>query len=154
MTVDRGEESHPTGQTSGSARRPAHHLARPLLTFDLFAEVETLRAEESWQRNRRNAKTLVKEQDFRVVLVVLQAGARLEEHRAPGRISIQTVQGHVRVRVSDHEHEVEVPAGHLLALEADIAHEVEAPDDSAFLLTIAWPAHADAASTRARGGAG
>lgn len=153
MTVDHGAGLHPSGQTSGSPQRPAHHLARPLLTFDLFAEVEKLRDEESWRRNRRNARTLVKEPDLRIVLVALQSGARLEEHRAPGRISIQTVQGHVRVHVPGHE--VELPAGHILTLEPNIAHDVEAQDDSAFLLTIAWPAPAaDTASPRKSGNAG
>lgn len=152
MTVDHADGSHPAGQTSGSSQRPAHHLARPLLTFDLAAEVNRLRGEESWRRNRRNAKTLVKEPDFRVVLVVLQGGARLEEHRAPGRISIHTVQGRVRVCVLGHD--VELPVGHILTLESNIAHDVEAQDDSAFLLTIAWPVHADTASPQQRGDAG
>lgn len=137
MMVDHAAGHHPAGQTSGSAQRPTHDLARPLLTFDLAAELERLRREESWRRNGRNAKTLVKEPDFRVVLVALQAGARLEEHRAPGRISIHTVQGHVRVRVE--EQLVDLPSGHMLTLEQNIAHDVEAPEESAFLLTIAWP---------------
>lgn len=141
MTTDHGAGLHPSDQTSGSPQRPAHHLARPLLTFDLVAEADRLREEESWQRNRRNAKTLVKEPDFRVVLVVLQPGARLEEHHAPGRISIHTVQGHVRVRVPGDA--VDLPTGHLLTLEPNIVHDVEAQDDSTFLLTIAWPSHAN-----------
>ncbi len=32
---------------------------------------------------------------------------------------------------------VDVPAGHLLAVEAGIEHEVEALEESAFLLTLA-----------------
>jgi quercetin dioxygenase-like cupin family protein len=40
---------------------------------------------------------------------------------------------HVEGKVFD------LPAGHLLALERAIAHDVEALEDSAFLLTIAWP---------------
>lgn len=142
---------HPAGQTSGTQQRPTHDLARPLLTFDLGAEVELLHGEESWRRNGRNAKTLVKEPDLRVVLVALQAGTRLEEHRAPGRISIHTVRGQVRVRVADQV--VELPAGHMLALEQNIAHDVEAQDESAFLLTIAWPAGGSTALAE-HGGAG
>jgi len=33
----------------------------------------------------------------------------------------------------------DLPAGHLLALERTVPHDVEALEDSAFLLTIAWP---------------
>lgn len=32
-----------------------------------------------------------------------------------------------------------LPAGHMLALERALPHDVEALEDSAFLLTIAWP---------------
>jgi hypothetical protein len=34
---------------------------------------------------------------------------------------------------------LDLPADHLLMLERAIAHDVEALEDSAFLLTIAWP---------------
>jgi quercetin dioxygenase-like cupin family protein len=34
---------------------------------------------------------------------------------------------------------VEVPAGHLLALDRGITHDVEAVEESVFLLTICWP---------------
>jgi quercetin dioxygenase-like cupin family protein len=33
----------------------------------------------------------------------------------------------------------ELPAGHLLALDRAVPHDVKALEDSAFLLTIAWP---------------
>lgn len=145
MTVDHTGRPFSPGETSGSPQRAPHHLDSPVQMFDLASEVERLRAEESWRRNRRNARTLVKELDFRVVLVALQDGARLEEHRAPGRISIHTVQGHARVRV--HGAVVDLPAGHLLTLEQNIAHDVTAQGDSAFLLTIAWPSGVDIPAT-------
>jgi hypothetical protein len=34
---------------------------------------------------------------------------------------------------------IDLPAGHMLALERGLPHDVEALEDSAFLLTIAWP---------------
>lgn len=37
------------------------------------------------------------------------------------------------------EQTVELPAGHLLALGRALPHDVEAVEDSAFLLSIAWP---------------
>lgn len=107
-----------------------------MLSFDLNAEIEQLRKEDAWQGGR-NSKTLVKHADFRVVLTVLKSGARLHEHRAPGRISVQTVAGHIRMHVEGKV--FDLPAGHLLALERGIVHDVEALEDSAFLLTIAWP---------------
>jgi quercetin dioxygenase-like cupin family protein len=129
--------SNGTKQAARSAAlRSPGPLECPVLSFDLNAEIEQLRQEAVWQGGR-NAKTLVKHSDFRVVLTVLKSGARLHEHRAVGRISVHIVAGHVRVHVESKV--VDLPAGHLLALEREIAHDVEALEDSAFLLTIAWP---------------
>jgi hypothetical protein len=37
------------------------------------------------------------------------------------------------------EKAIDLPAGHMLALERALPHDVEALEDSAFLLTITWP---------------
>ena len=43
----------------------------------------------------------MKHPDFRVVLTVLKSNARLHEHKAAGRISVQAVAGHIRMHVQD-----------------------------------------------------
>ncbi|MFI5069896.1 MAG: cupin domain-containing protein [Terriglobales bacterium] len=130
-------------QSAGSAAiRSPGPLESPILSFDLNAEIKQLRSENAWQGGR-NSKTLVKHADFRVVLTVLKSGARLHEHKAAGRISVQAVEGHIRMHVQDKV--IDLPAGHMLALERALPHDVEALEDSAFLLTIAWPE--DAART-------
>jgi quercetin dioxygenase-like cupin family protein len=101
MPGEHAEGTHPAGQTSRSTQRPTHRLAQSVLTFDLATEVACLHGEASWQQGTRNAKTLVKEPDFRIVVVAMRNGARLEEHHAPGRVSIHTLRGRLRVRVGD-----------------------------------------------------
>jgi quercetin dioxygenase-like cupin family protein len=124
-------------QTAGSAAiRSPGPLESPILSFDLNAEIAGLRSENAWQGGR-NSKTLVKHPDFRVVLTVLKSSARLHEHKAAGRISVQAIAGHIRMHVQ--EKAIDLPAGHMLALERALPHDVEALEDSAFLLTIAWP---------------
>lgn len=123
---------------AGAAERPDRHLADALLTLDLLAELARLRAEETWLRTGRHARTLVKDADLRVVLVALREGMRMEEHHAPGRITIQTLAGRLALRVADRT--VDLPTGHVLTLGPAIPHDVEAREESAFLLTIAWPA--------------
>ena len=98
-----------------------------------------MRSENAWQGGR-NSKTLVKHPDFRVVLTVLKSDARLHEHKAAGRISVQAMVGHIRMHV--REKAIDLPAGHMLVLERGLPHDVEALEDSAFLLTIAWPEEA------------
>lgn len=109
-------------------------LAAPLLTLDLKREIEQLRSEGRWQSGH-TAKTLAKYAGFRVVLIVMKTGGRLEKHQTEGRISVQTLDG--RIRFSTAERSVELAAGQMLTLEHDIRHDVEGIVDSAFLLTIA-----------------
>lgn len=123
-----------------SHRRPdAQAMAAPHLQLDLNAELQQLRGEPEWTSGH-NSKTLVKYESLRVVLIALKARARIPEHQTEGRISIQTLQGHIRVRAT--ERTFELPSGALLALEQGLRHDVEAIEDSAFLLSIAWPVKA------------
>lgn len=122
-------------------RRPhPHSMAEPFLEFDLARELADLHREPEWSSGQ-NAKTLVKYDDFRVVLTALKAHARLPGHQTGGRISIQTVTGKIQVRARGRT--FELSTGGLLALDQDVPHDVEALEDSAFLLTIAWPGRSE-----------
>lgn len=115
----------------------AGHLTAPLMNFNLPKEVAQLHAEEAWQRTGRNSKTLVKQPDFRIVLIALQNGGHLEEHSADARMSVYTLSGHVRLKLP--EQTVDLQEGQLLVLDRAIEHDLEALEESAILLTISWP---------------
>lgn len=118
-------------------RRPhSPPMAAPFLEFDLTRELEELHREPGWESGQ-NARTLVKYDDFRVVLTALKTGARLPEHHTEGRISIHVVAGRIQVRAQ--ERTFNLPTGTLLTLDQGLPHDVEALEESAFLLTIAWP---------------
>lgn len=127
---DARHEEHPP-------RRPhPQPMAAPFLEFDLVRELGQLQSEPP-ATGGQNAKTLVKYDDFRIVLTTLAAHTRIPGHRAEGRISVHTIRGHIRMRAL--ERTFDLPAGRLLVLDHGVPHEVEALEDSAFLLTIAWP---------------
>jgi quercetin dioxygenase-like cupin family protein len=118
-------------------RRPhTPPMAAPFLEFDLTRELAQLHGEPEWNSGQ-NARTLVKYDDFRVVLTALKARARLSEHQTEGRISMQTVAGRILVRAEGRT--FDLPTGALLALDQNVPHDVEALEESAFLITIAWP---------------
>ena len=121
-----------------SQRRRPHPqaMAAPYLEFDLPRELEQLRSEAAWSSGQ-NAKTLVKHEDLRVVLIVLKAHARLPGHRTEGRISIHALSGHIQVKAQGRTFDLR--GGGLLSLDQGLSHDVEALEESAFLLTIAWP---------------
>lgn len=71
------------------------------------------------------------------ILIALKPGVSLGEQQTLGRISIQTLEGRVRLKLPAED--VELPRGALLALAPSLRHDVEAVEQSAILLTISWP---------------
>jgi quercetin dioxygenase-like cupin family protein len=103
--------------------------------FNLTDEIERFQPGET--HAGRRAETLVKTEHLRVVLVTMHAGAVLQEHAAPGPITIQALTG--RFTVTGNGETVDLPAGSLAAFAEGVRHSVAATDEGAFLLTIAWP---------------
>lgn len=112
-------------------------LGTPILQCDLPTEIENLHKEDAWlQETGPSSKTLVKHPDLRIVLLAIRKKMCMREHRTAARISVQTLSGHIRLRLPDRT--VELPAGQLLVLDQCVPHDVEAEEDSAFLLTLSW----------------
>ena len=106
---------------------------------DLLGEIEKLHTEDAWLQNTGpSSKTLVKHSDLRIVLIAMRGKMCMPQHQTAARISIQTLVGHIRLRLGDRT--VDLPAGHLLVLDQSVSHDVESEGDSAFLLTLSWPA--------------
>lgn len=131
--------SEPAQRTTGH-EQVSERLERNSMHIDMAAEIALLRSEQNYSRVGRSGKTLVKRPDFRVLLSAIRAGTRVAEHATAGPLTVQVVQGRVRMHVA--EGSVDLPTGHLLALNRNEPHDVEALEDSAFLLTIAWPQEA------------
>jgi quercetin dioxygenase-like cupin family protein len=106
-----------------------------LHVFALKQYTDALREEPEYVRHGRNGVTLVKTNGLRVLLEALRQGAELAEHRAPGPITVQVLEGEIRFQTG--EDTFRVRQGETLALPAGRPHSVEAVRDSAFLITIA-----------------
>jgi len=115
----------------------SRHLDASELSLDLTQELLEMRQGGSLQTNAHTAKTLVKYPDLRVVLMAFKAGASLGRHSTVGQLSIQTLEGRVRLRLEGDE--IDLPKGGLFALGSGVPHDIEAFEESAVLLTIAWP---------------
>lgn len=79
----------------------------------------------------------MKHPDLRIVLIAMKANTRMHEHTAASRISVHSLNGHVRLHLPGQV--ADLPAGHLLVLDRAVPHDVEAAEDSVFLLTLSWP---------------
>src|SRR5258708_14139841 len=114
-------------------------MAAPDLECELSMEIEQVRTKESRGRvPGGSAVKLVRQKELRVILILMKANQRLGEHRAEGRISIQTIAGRICVHLQGRK--IDLPAGRFLALQRGQHHDVESPEESAFLLIITWPA--------------
>ena len=120
-----------SGQRPGSDRT----LSGPVQGFDLDEEAARLRGEKEWQEGRRNAITLRKGGGLSVVLLAMKAGDRLEDHSAPGPISLMIREG--RIRFTAESETVEAGPETVLTCDAGVRHGVEALSDAVCLLNVA-----------------
>ncbi len=111
-------------------------LSEPVRGFDLDEELARLREEKEWREGRRNAITLHKGGGLNVVLLAMRAGDSLEEHSAPGPISLVVREGRIRF-TAEGEAAVEAGPETMLACDAGVRHAVEALSDAVCLISVA-----------------
>ena len=112
----------------------------PLEVIDLEAETAQLRGARPWRSHGQSAKTLVKHEHFRLVLVAMKRGRHCREHTVEESVSVQTLDGHVDVHLAAGD-PIDLVGGQVLALAPGVAHDFEALEDSTLLLTLAWTGH-------------
>lgn len=78
--------------------------------------------------------TLLKTNTLEVVRLVMQAGKEIAEHRAPGEITVQCLEGKVAFTALGKTQELS--AGQMLFLGAGDPHALRCIDDASILLTI------------------
>jgi quercetin dioxygenase-like cupin family protein len=126
------------GRPHPGTERPLH---APLQSFNLDSEVARLRREEEWQQSRRayqeqrNAITLRKGGGLNLVLFVMKAGERLDEHFAPGPITLIVREGRVRFLAAGEA--VEAGPETIVTCDAGVSHSVEALTDTVCILHVA-----------------
>lgn len=121
----------------GSVRTLAS-LDEKLMQVDVPALLEQLRHEDGFASSGRNAMTLVKYPDLRIVLELLRPGARLEDPRPEtgGAVAVQVLLG--RLRLDAEERTIELGVGRLAALAHGVPTQIEALEESAFLIWVSW----------------
>jgi quercetin dioxygenase-like cupin family protein len=129
-------------ETTGTARRAAHHMSGRGLVFQVATEVQSLRHDLEFTSGGRAAKTLVKTAGLRLTLVLIKKGFGLNPEATAGGASIEVVEGRLRIHADGRPWDV--GAGELIALADNLREPITALEETAFLLTVAWPAGAGA----------
>ncbi len=112
------------------------NMTSDLAYFDLRREIVDSEQRRPWPSGIYS-KTLYKRDDFRAVLICMETAARMQEHHVDGTTSVQVLRGSVRYTAQGRAYDLKT--GSLITVGASITHEVESIEESAFLLTIAWP---------------
>lgn len=129
-------------ETSGTARRGPHQLSGRGLVFQVATEVQSLRHDLEFTSGGRAAKTLVKTAGLRITLVLIRKGFGLNPEATAGGASIEVLEGRLRIQADGQPWDVRV--GELIALADNLREPITALEETAFLLTVAWPAGAGA----------
>jgi quercetin dioxygenase-like cupin family protein len=111
-------------------------MLKDFALFDFTREMMDSEQKRPWPMGH-TARTLFKKTDFRMVLISMEKGSILKEHHADGTISIQVLKGSIHFAAKGEAHTLQPNT--VVTLGASIKHEIEALEESAFLLTIAWP---------------
>ncbi len=129
-TATKGKFNEATPQRPEGDRQ----LDARMVVMSLPVFKEQIKQELPWKNSDRNAITLFKNNDLRIVLIALHQGAEMKTHTAPGIISVQVLEGQITFRTEQQS--AELGEGQMLALHAGIPHSVFARLESVFLLTL------------------
>lgn len=110
------------------------------VTCDLSLHERELASGDSMRRDGHAARTLVRENDLRVVLITMRSGARIAEHLADATVMIHLLKGKVRLHLGgkDEHRAIDLEPAQLLALPKGLAHDLEAIVESSVLVTLGW----------------
>ena len=110
-----------------------HRIAGDLVAIDLPKRIAELRSQLGG--HGRRSETVYKEGGLTTVLIVMEPGNVIPEHRASGTSTVHVLEGHATV--SAERLGADVRAGQFVAFAPNVAHNVEAREPTALLLTVA-----------------
>lgn len=109
------------------------------ITLWLSRELEIVRRDLE-RVSDRSARTVIKNDSLRVVLIGVRPGGEIREHAADGPITIHVLEGCIDVYTTSATWTV--GAGMLLSLGGGVRHSVSSSEGGIFLLTITRSARA------------
>jgi quercetin dioxygenase-like cupin family protein len=111
-----------------------HEVSGDELSFDLKERLAALHVADG---QSRAGVALAKESGLNIVLTRLKRGTQLSEHAARGPVSIQVLEGRVRLAAGGRSDELS--SGQLAVVDAEVPHSLDALEDCALLITASMP---------------
>ncbi|MCC6423728.1 MAG: cupin domain-containing protein [Phycisphaerales bacterium] len=113
---------------------PENRFAAPLHQIDINKVANQLSAEPLQGKRLHRQETLYKHASATIALFLFEKDAYLPEHLAEGVVSVQVLQGKLRMNVDGQANELS--AGQILVLAPGVKHDVRALEPSRMLLTV------------------
>ena len=101
--------------------------------IDINEYTQQIRDENAWHKNDRNGITVYKTDQLTMVIVGLHPKAILKNNVVDGIVTLQVMQGSIRVTTPDGD--VEVKQNQLITFQRCIDHSIESLEESVLLLT-------------------
>ncbi|HSK14260.1 MAG TPA: hypothetical protein VK907_13660 [Phnomibacter sp.] len=109
-------------------------LDAPLMQFDLQAETENIKQEGNWVAGNQSAKTLMRSDDLRIVLIALHQDNEMKMHETGSPLTLQVLEGSIQFETLQDSTILHM--GALISLHACVQHNVIAKERSILLLTL------------------
>ncbi len=114
--------------------RPEERFDSPVEQLDLVEALKQLLSEPIPERHGHRQITVYHQRPVTIILFAFDRGGKLPEHKADGLVTIQVLEGQMRVQVSGQDYTLR--AGHIVVLKSDVPHSITAVHPSAMLLTV------------------
>ena len=102
--------------------------------FPFTAMAENLMEEAEFASSGRASLTLARGDELTLVLIVMKAGATLDEHSAPAAAVVVTLGG--KIIFTSSTDKITLEQGEGITFTGDVLHSVHASEDSVFLIVI------------------
>ena len=113
---------------------PRERFAPNALQFDLSLAASQLEAEQDRGQCGHRQVVLYKHEKATIALFRFEKGGSMPEHKAPGTVFIQVLEGKMWLDVVGKRHLLE--AGGMLVLAPGVLHDVKAEEKTLMLLTV------------------
>ncbi len=107
-------------------------LDAPLVAIDIPSRVAQLKTEPAWEKSDRNAITVYKTQQLRIVLIAMHAGAEMVPQISDAVISIHVIDGMLNFKTESES--LQIGAGQILNIHPLVTHHITAAEETVFLL--------------------
>jgi quercetin dioxygenase-like cupin family protein len=115
-------------------QHPDERFDPPQLQINLQEVEARLRDEHPPEKGKHRQETLYRHGPITIALFLFDQGASMSQHKAEGVVTVQVLQGRLKMTAEGQTHDLS--AGSLLILAPGVSHDVQAVEATRMLLTV------------------